>query len=204
MNQTGESHRPYGTECKDHAVEMFIESGRPLKIVARDPGLRVGTLREWKQTCLGEVAGKPEGRRQAPDALAKENRLACPPKTCGILLQAEPLQLQGAEDDRGLAQERLCGESQTGGAADASAWHSMAEAQSQPSQNRRQQPRRTDRARSSRGGERPVCNKSPGSRGPLWGIAPLGRHSSERVRPICGYRRSDRPTFRIPAQTCRT
>ncbi len=36
MNQTGKSHQPYDKEFKDHAVEMLIESGRPLKAVARD------------------------------------------------------------------------------------------------------------------------------------------------------------------------
>lgn len=74
MNQTGKSHQPYQKEFKDHAVEMLMESGRPLKVVARDLGVSDGTLREWKKTYLGEVAQKPEGRRYTPEALAEENR----------------------------------------------------------------------------------------------------------------------------------
>ncbi len=61
MNQTGKSHRPYEKEFRDHAVEMLLESGRPLKAVARDLGVSDGTLRGWKRGYLGEVAEKPEG-----------------------------------------------------------------------------------------------------------------------------------------------
>jgi len=74
MNKSGKSHVEYDKEFKDHAVEMFIESGRPLRTVARDLGVSDGTLREWKKRYLGEVAEKPEGRKYTPDVLADENR----------------------------------------------------------------------------------------------------------------------------------
>lgn len=74
MNSTGKSHQPYDKEFKDHAVEMLIETGRPLKAVARDLGVSDSTLREWKKTYLGEVAEKPEGRKYTPERLAEENR----------------------------------------------------------------------------------------------------------------------------------
>lgn len=74
MNRTGKSHQVYEKEFKDHAVEMLIESGRPLKVVARELGISDGSLREWKKRYLGEVAEKPEGRRYTPEHLAEENR----------------------------------------------------------------------------------------------------------------------------------
>jgi len=74
MNVTGKSHYPYDKEFKDQAVEMLIESGRPLKEVARNLGVSDGTLREWKKRYLGEVAEKPEGRKYTPDVLAAENQ----------------------------------------------------------------------------------------------------------------------------------
>lgn len=74
MNRTGKSHPTYGKEFRDQSVEMLIESGRPLKVVARDLGVCDGTLRTWKRAYLGEVAEKPEGRRYTPEALADENK----------------------------------------------------------------------------------------------------------------------------------
>ncbi len=74
MNRSGKSHPEYDKEFKDHAVEMLIESGRALKVVARDLGVSDGTLREWRKRYLGEVAERPEGRKYTPDVLAEENR----------------------------------------------------------------------------------------------------------------------------------
>jgi transposase-like protein len=74
MNQTGKSHEPYEAEFKNQAVEMLLESGRPLKAVARDLGVSDSTLRDWKKRYLGEVAEKPEGRKYTPEHLADENR----------------------------------------------------------------------------------------------------------------------------------
>ena len=74
MNKTGKNHQPYDKEFKDQSVEMLLESGRPLKAVARDLGVCDGTLREWKKKYLGEVAEKPEGRKYTPEHLADENR----------------------------------------------------------------------------------------------------------------------------------
>ena len=74
MNVTGKSHSAYDKQFKDQAVEMLIESGRPLKVVARDLGISDGTLREWKKRYLGEVSENPDGRKYTPDVLADENR----------------------------------------------------------------------------------------------------------------------------------
>lgn len=74
MNVTGKSHHPYDEEFKNQTVEMLIESGRPLKVVARDLGVSSSTLRKWKKRYLGEVADQPEGRKYTPDVLAAENQ----------------------------------------------------------------------------------------------------------------------------------
>jgi len=53
MNSTGKSHEPYDREFKDQAVEMLLESGRPLKAVARDLGVSDSTLRDsWGHTSI--------------------------------------------------------------------------------------------------------------------------------------------------------
>ena len=74
MNQTGKSHPPYEQEFRDQAVELQLDSGRPLKVVARELGISDSTLRDWKKRYLGEVAEKPEGRKYTPEHLAEQNR----------------------------------------------------------------------------------------------------------------------------------
>ena len=74
MNSTGRTSKPYDKEFKDHAVEMVLESGRPLRVVARELGVSDTSLRKWKEEYLGDVVGKPEGRKYTPEFLAEENR----------------------------------------------------------------------------------------------------------------------------------
>ncbi len=70
MNRIGKSHQPYDREFKNQAVEMLLESGRPLKAVSRDLGVSTTTLRDWKKRYLCEVAENPEGRTYTHEHLA--------------------------------------------------------------------------------------------------------------------------------------
>ncbi|HMO52829.1 MAG TPA: transposase [Kiritimatiellia bacterium] len=74
MNTIGKSHERYDKEFKNHAVEMLLESGRPLKQVARDLGVSDASLRAWKTAYLGDADAHPEGRRYTSEHLAEENR----------------------------------------------------------------------------------------------------------------------------------
>jgi transposase-like protein len=103
MNTQGISKPPYEESFKDQAVELLIESGRPLKVVARELGVSDTTLRDWKRRYL-ERMGTPAGGAQkiTPQTLEEENRRLRQEneylrrqrdilkKACGILSETPP------------------------------------------------------------------------------------------------------------------
>ena len=50
----------YDIEFKKQAVQLLVTSGRPLAQVARELGVPVWNLRDWKQRLQPELAQQPE------------------------------------------------------------------------------------------------------------------------------------------------
>ena len=57
----GSTRRKFTVEYKAEAVELAINSGRPISEIARDLGINEGTLGNWVKTAKkrGEVKDKP-------------------------------------------------------------------------------------------------------------------------------------------------
>lgn len=57
----GQARKKYTQQYKDEAVQLVVESGRPIAEVARDLGLNEGTLGNWVSTAkrAGKVQDKP-------------------------------------------------------------------------------------------------------------------------------------------------
>ena len=57
----GSTRRKFTAEYKAEAVELAINSGRPISEIARDLGINEGTLGNWVKTAKkrGEVKDKP-------------------------------------------------------------------------------------------------------------------------------------------------
>lgn len=73
----GPYKKPYDEEFKRNAVELLIQSGKPLRVVARELGVSDTVLRNWKVKQLGEAEDdrSPRGEGGAtPRELAEENR----------------------------------------------------------------------------------------------------------------------------------
>lgn len=73
----GPYKKPYDEEFKRNAVELLIQSGKPLKVMARELGVSDTMLRKWKVKQLGtmEEDRSPRGEGGAtPRELAEENR----------------------------------------------------------------------------------------------------------------------------------
>ena len=73
----GPYRKPYDEEFKRNAVELLIQSGKPLKAVARELGVSDTVLRNWKEKQLGKTEDdrSPRGEGGAtPRELAEENR----------------------------------------------------------------------------------------------------------------------------------
>jgi transposase len=52
--------KSYDTEFKKQAVQMLIRSGRPMAQIARELGVDVWALREWKKRLQPELSKQPE------------------------------------------------------------------------------------------------------------------------------------------------
>jgi len=50
-------HRNYDEEFRRSAVELLMESGRPLKRVAEELGVSANALRSWRDKLLGKRRG---------------------------------------------------------------------------------------------------------------------------------------------------
>jgi transposase len=74
----GEARRKYTQEYKDEAVELAVNSGRPIAEIARDLGIHEATLGNWVNTAkkLGKLKDKPldTGERVELKELREENR----------------------------------------------------------------------------------------------------------------------------------
>jgi len=65
------THRPYDAAFRRQAVELLLTSGKPQREVARDLGICVETLRDWKQ----QQEAKPEaGPAAGTGDLERENQ----------------------------------------------------------------------------------------------------------------------------------
>jgi transposase len=62
----------YSEEFRREAVRL-IESGQPLKQIARELGVTPGTLRDWRRR-LGKAGQTSAGRRATVPLLEEENR----------------------------------------------------------------------------------------------------------------------------------
>ena len=65
-----EQRRRFSPQFKAEAVQMVIETGKPIAEVARDLGIRDGTLGNWVNAGCGNGPGKRTGRKTstAPQA----------------------------------------------------------------------------------------------------------------------------------------
>jgi transposase len=73
----GSYKKPYDEEFKRNAVDLLLKSGKPLRVMARELGVRDTVLRNWKEKQLGkwEDDRSPRGEGGAPPReLAEENR----------------------------------------------------------------------------------------------------------------------------------
>lgn len=72
MRQT----RQYDEEFKQNAVELWANSGKPMKQIAREIGIPSSTLKEWKYKYLKGTEGIPErfSMKKTPEELAVEIR----------------------------------------------------------------------------------------------------------------------------------
>jgi transposase-like protein len=64
-----EQRRRFSPQFKAEAVQMVIETGKPIAEVARDLGIHDGTLGNWVNTWRREHP-EPVGAREHPDASA--------------------------------------------------------------------------------------------------------------------------------------
>ncbi|MBL6765052.1 MAG: transposase [Verrucomicrobiae bacterium] len=55
------THSTYDEEFRRNALELFLQSNRPLKRVAHEPGVAANSLRNWRDRFLGkrQLAKRP-------------------------------------------------------------------------------------------------------------------------------------------------
>jgi len=104
----------YTDDFRDQAVDLLLNSGKPLKQVARELGVNPSTLRSWRDRRIGtrsegvaEVEGA-ETLEMKVKRLKREN-----PKirreVCDDRFYAEDTQRSGTvRDHRGFTQQLLC------------------------------------------------------------------------------------------------
>jgi transposase len=77
------THRSYGRDFRQEAVNLLLSSGRPLKRVAAELGISANSLRSWRDRALGQgraaeaASAEPKGHSPAPlaDAAGEIRRL---------------------------------------------------------------------------------------------------------------------------------
>lgn len=78
MGQSRKKYAKYTQQYKDEAVQLVVESGRPIAEVARDLGVNEGTLGNWvsRAKSAGTIKEKPldAGDREELRRLQEENR----------------------------------------------------------------------------------------------------------------------------------
>lgn len=77
----GPFRKPFDEEFKRNAVDLWVHSGKPLKVIARELGISDVTLRGWRDRILGKKAepgrapgGEGGATPATPRELAEENR----------------------------------------------------------------------------------------------------------------------------------
>lgn len=60
------THPSYDTAFRQGAVDLVLNSGRPLKRVAADLGVSANALRTWRDLALGKGRGTPAAAAQPP------------------------------------------------------------------------------------------------------------------------------------------
>ena len=55
------THKPYDQAFRQQAVELLLSSGKTQREIARDLGISVDTLRDWKQQQEQKLAGMSAG-----------------------------------------------------------------------------------------------------------------------------------------------
>jgi len=69
------THKPYDEGFRRQAVELLLSSGKTQREVARDLGISVETLRDWKQQHQQRLAAVPAGPGQSTALdLERENQ----------------------------------------------------------------------------------------------------------------------------------
>lgn len=77
------THPSYDSDFRQEAVNLLLQSGRPLKRVAAELGISANSLRTWRDRALGKgraaeaASAEPKGRSGAPlaDAAGDIRRL---------------------------------------------------------------------------------------------------------------------------------
>jgi transposase len=77
------THRAYEPAFRQQAVDLLLQSGRPLDTVAAELGVSANTLRTWRDRALSQggraeaASAQPKGRSPAPlaDPAAEIRRL---------------------------------------------------------------------------------------------------------------------------------
>ena len=75
------THRSYDEEFKRQAVELYLNSGKARRQIARELGVSDASLLKWQKDLFGGSAGQPRDSRQRdetlavtdPEEMAKEN-----------------------------------------------------------------------------------------------------------------------------------
>jgi len=75
----GVYRKPYDEEFKRNSVEMLVQSGKAMSVIARELGITPESLRKWKERKLGRTGGKSGETFLGPaglsaSELAEENR----------------------------------------------------------------------------------------------------------------------------------
>ena len=66
------THPSYDSDFRQEAVNLLLQSGRPLKRVAAELGISANSLRTWRDRALGKgraaeaTSAEPKGRSGAP------------------------------------------------------------------------------------------------------------------------------------------
>lgn len=66
--------KPYTQEFKEHAVSMWMSPGRTVASVARDLGISVYTLHEWRRGMTSTTRPATAGSAPNNETLEQENR----------------------------------------------------------------------------------------------------------------------------------
>ena len=77
------THPSYHSDFRQDAVDLLLQSGRPLSRVAGELGISANSLRAWRNRALGmgraaeAASAQPKGRSEAPlaDAAGEIRRL---------------------------------------------------------------------------------------------------------------------------------